>query len=60
MGMSRIVAIKTFFQREDKISPQGGRKVSMPELKVLTDEDKAELGAMCCEALGEEMTAKPA
>ena len=50
--MTRIVAIKTFFQKD------GGRKVGMDELKALDVDEKTELGKLCCAELGVEYTAK--
>jgi len=47
--MTRIKAIKTFFEAS------GGRKVSMQEMKKLTDEDKDELGKLACNELGAEL-----
>jgi hypothetical protein len=47
--MTRIKAIKTFFEAG------GGRKVSMQEMKKLTDEDKGELGKLACNELGAEL-----
>ena len=47
--MTRIKAIKTFFEAD------GGRKVSMQEMKKLTDDDKNELGQLACKELGFEM-----
>ena len=45
--MSPIKAIKTFFEKD------GGRVVGIDEVKALTSEDRAELGRLACEALGE-------
>jgi len=51
--MSRIKAIKTFFEMD------GGRKVSMAELKKLSSGDKDELGMLACIELGCELEASP-
>lgn len=59
MAMSSVQAIKAFFERDDKISPGGGRKLDMAELKGLTKEDRAELGQLACKELGEEWQAPP-
>lgn len=50
MAITSVKAIQTFFEKD------GGRKVSMHELKALTDEDKTELGRVRAAALGEEFT----
>ena len=44
---SNVTAIRTFFESEPR-----GRKVEMPELKALTQEDREELGAACKKELG--------
>ena len=44
--MTNIKAIKTFFEAD------GGKKIEMAECKALSKEERNELGAMCCEALG--------
>lgn len=53
--MKAIPAIKRFFEAEPN-----GRKVTMDELKNLGHEDRQELGALACEALGEEFESSPA
>ena len=47
--MNNIEAIKTYFEAD------GGRKVTMTELKELTAADRAELGKLCAEKLGAEI-----
>lgn len=47
--MNNIQAIKAYF------SKNGGRPVTMQELKDLTKEDRAELGKLCADALGVEL-----
>jgi hypothetical protein len=49
--MTNIQAIKAFFEAD------GGRKVSMDEMKALTANDRAELGAACAKTLGFEIEA---
>jgi len=44
-------AIKTFFSRDDAISPGGGKAVSFSELKELSSEDRNELGQLACNEL---------
>jgi hypothetical protein len=44
---SNLTAIKTYFE-----SGPRGRKVEMPELKALTQEDREELGVACRQELG--------
>ena len=44
--VGRIEAIKLFFESN------GGRKVTMEELKVLKASDRDELGTLCAERLG--------
>ena len=51
--ISRIKAIREFF------SSNGGRKVGMGELKVLTDDEKQELGELCAQELGKELVDLP-
>ena len=53
--MNRITAIKTYFEQDDKVSPGGGRRVEMAELKALTSEERDELGELCAVALGIEL-----
>ncbi len=54
--ITRLVAIKRFFERTDDIAPEGGRKVEVSgELNQLADAEKDELGALCAEALGCEL-----
>ena len=47
--MSAVQAIKVFFEKD------GGRKIEMSELKELAPEQRAEVGALCCAALGVEL-----
>lgn len=44
--MTNIEAIKTFFEKD------GGRKITMEELKALSVDERAELGKLCAAALG--------
>lgn len=44
--MTRVQAIKTFFESD------GGRRVSMDEMKALTPEDRKELAELAAEKLG--------
>ena len=44
--MTRVQAIKTFFESD------GGRKVTMDEIKALTPDDRAELATLAAEKLG--------
>lgn len=44
--ISRIKAIMNFFEKD------GGRKVTTLELKELNEEEKNELGRLCAQALG--------
>ena len=53
--MGRIEAIKTFFERKDSISPNGGRKVSMTEFKALEQADREELSQLAAAELGVEI-----
>ena len=53
-SMSGMVALKRFLERDDEISPGGGRKVPVAELKALTEADKLELGPLACAELGVE------
>lgn len=43
--IANVTAIKRFFELD------GGRKVSMDEMKALSTEDRAELGKLCLEEL---------
>ena len=45
--MTGIKAIRTYFELD------GGRKITMTEMKDLSKEERAELGKLACEALGE-------
>jgi len=47
--MKRIGAIKRFFEAD------GGRKLTVLELKKLTDDDKQELGELAAKELGVEL-----
>ncbi len=47
MALSNVVAIKQHFMRADSITPAGGRKIDMAELKALSMEARAELGPLC-------------
>lgn len=51
--MTSIKAIQTFFARDDKFAPGGGRPVPAKELQALDAKERAELGRLCCEAMGE-------
>lgn len=53
MDMKRMTAIKTFFERADRISPEGGRKITMDELKALNSDERAELAILAARELGE-------
>ncbi len=44
-----VIAIKEFFEKD------GGRKISVSELKELSPEDRRELGKLSAEALGKEL-----
>ena len=46
-GVSNIVAIRNFFESN------GGRKVTMDELKALSTDERSELGLLCAEAMGD-------
>ena len=46
-GVSNIVAIRNFFESN------GGRKVTMEELKALSTEERSEIGLLCAEAMGD-------
>ena len=50
--MSNIEAIKTFFEKD------GGRKVTMEELKTLTPFERSELAKLCAAQLGVELDSK--
>lgn len=49
LKLTRTAAIKRFFEDD------GGRKVTVDELKKLSPEDRQELGTMCAQALGAEI-----
>ncbi len=49
--MNRMKAIRTFFESD------GGRKVSMDEMKALTVEDRKELAELAAKELGVELEA---
>jgi hypothetical protein len=44
--ISNVKAIKEFFELD------GGRKVTMSEMRQLSTEERRELGRLCAEALG--------
>lgn len=52
--MTNMKAIRTFFEAD------GGRKLTMDELKALPKEDRAELGALAAEKLGVKIAESPA
>ena len=52
--MTATKAIKTFFELD------GGRKITMEDLKTLPRNDREELGALACAQLGETFEASPA
>jgi hypothetical protein len=54
MAKSSVQAIKAYFERPDNIAPNGGCKLEMSELKELTNDERAELGQLCCAEIGEE------
>ena len=47
-----IYCIRTFFAQQDKITPYGGREVSMDEMRELGKGGRDEIGQLCCNALG--------
>ena len=47
--MTRTKAIKTYFEQD------GGRKIKMDEMTVLSKEERDELGRMCAAELGVEI-----
>ena len=53
MAVTATQAIKKFFEAD------GGRRLSMEELKALTHEERQELGELSAKALGEEFTLTP-
>lgn len=57
--MSRIQAIRGFFEGVDAITPLGGRKVETGELRALTAADREEIGTLCAKALGVELDVVP-
>lgn len=50
--MNRITAIKTFFEKD------GGRKVSMDEIKALSGPERDELATLAAAELGEKLEEK--
>jgi hypothetical protein len=52
--MSKLKAIRNYFEAD------GGRKVTLSELKALTTEDKDELAPLAAAELGVELTETPA
>jgi len=46
---TNVKAIKEFFEAD------GGRKVTMSEMRELSTKERGELGRMCAEALGKEI-----
>ena len=54
-AISAVKAIKTYFEQKDRISPGGGRKVTMDELKGLDSTERQAVGRMAAEALGMEI-----
>lgn len=57
--VSRIQAIRGFFEGVDAITPLGGRKVEIGEFRALTAADREELGTLCAAALDVELDALP-
>lgn len=55
--MSSVQAIKGFFERDDKHSPGGGKKIDMTDLKTLSPEARKELGELCAKEIGVEIQA---
>lgn len=55
--ITRVKAIKRFFEREDSITPNGGRKVEMDELKTvnLSVEARNELATLAAAEMGMEL-----
>lgn len=49
--MSRVTAIKTFFERD------GGRRVTLDELRALNDAERQELAELCAKELGQPLDA---
>lgn len=58
MSMARITAIKTFFERSDSITPDGGRKITMDELRALSNDDRNELAELAARELGATIDSK--
>ena len=54
-AVSAVIAIKRFFEREDTITPDGGKKFGLEELKAIPKTDRDELGTLCAVALGVEI-----
>ena len=54
--MKPVAAIRKFFERDDAISPGGGRKVPMAELKeLILSGEKGEMATLCARELGVEL-----
>lgn len=53
--ITKVQAIKEFFERDDNLSPGGGRKVSMQELKELGGAGLNELAPLCAATLGKKL-----
>jgi len=56
MAMTSTQALKKYLERDDAISPGGGKPLKMTELKELSNDERAELGKLAAAALGEEWT----
>lgn len=50
-----VKAIKRYFERTDAQAPNGGRQVTMDELKQLSKVERDELGILCAAELNEEI-----
>jgi len=50
--LTAMVAMKRFFERSDSVTPNGGRKVEMQELKDVPKDAREELGRLACVELG--------
>lgn len=50
--VSAVAAIKRYFERADAIAPNGGKKITMPEITALPLKDRAELGVLAAKELG--------
>ncbi len=53
--VTRVVAVKRYFERADAFAPTGGRKIEGKEFIALTPDERQEIASLCATELDVEL-----